>query len=321
MKGFVNQGNTCYLNAALQCLLHAPGLSNYVLSEWCDADLAKKKPNAHALAVEYAALARAYWEAPEPAVLDASALRAALCKLHKAFAAGGRQHDAHEALTVLLAGLHAAWARTPRIRPSHAYDCVNRQAWDDHIAAQGYSILTELITGQTECLVTDDAAGGTYSSVTHEHFNGLTLDLSEACVTSVTHAIRRCFEPVRVPGFRLPDGTQTTVTQTRRLVYCPLVLVLHLRRFDGGARGGGAKVDRFVDYPATLDIPLHGTYDLFAVCMHAGASSEGGHYVAVCEARGAWRLMDDATATELQDVNGVVNKDAYVLMYKKRATT
>ena len=31
MRGFLNLGNTCYFNAALQCLLHIPVLSNYFL--------------------------------------------------------------------------------------------------------------------------------------------------------------------------------------------------------------------------------------------------------------------------------------------------
>jgi ubiquitin C-terminal hydrolase len=305
MKGLANLGNTCYLNAALQCLLHTPGLTNYVLSGWADKDLLKKRVNACALAGEYIALTRAYWTRPEPATVDPAGVWAALCKLHKPFA-NARPHDAHEALVLLLKHLHDALARTPRIEPSHAYDRVDRAAFDAHVAEDGYSILTELFCGQTECLVADDA--GRYSSTTHEHFTGLQLDL-EGC-SGVAQALARAFAPVRLEGFRPGDGggAAAPATQTRRLVYAPLVLVLHLKRFAPD----GAKVDRFLDYPATLDLPAQGVYDLFAAVLH-----NGDHYVSLCEVRGQWRRMDDADVAPV-DVNAVVSKDAYVLLYKKR---
>src|SRR6056300_1385002 len=38
MRGFLNLGNTCYFNAAIQCLLHVPALSNYFLQVGYDGD-------------------------------------------------------------------------------------------------------------------------------------------------------------------------------------------------------------------------------------------------------------------------------------------
>lgn len=40
-RGFVNSGNTCYMNSVLQCLVHYPNFLNY-LTSMCDYD--KKKP-------------------------------------------------------------------------------------------------------------------------------------------------------------------------------------------------------------------------------------------------------------------------------------
>lgn len=306
MKGLTNEGNTCFVNAALQCLLHVPALTNYVLGGWADAELRKKRTNACALAREYLALVKAYWGAPEPRVVSTAALVACLRKVHKPFGDGGA-HDAHEALVVVVKSLHDALSGAPRITPGApgalvaGEDC---RAWDAFLAKEGYSVLSEVVVGQTACVV----EAGTYASTTHEHFWGLSLDI-DGC-TSVAQALAGAFgTATAIEGF-LPPGAAaaTTASVTRRMRYAPLVLVVHLKRFDAS----GAKVDRFLDYSTTLALPPpHGDYRLFAVCMH-----DGGHYVAACEAGDVWRVMDDAGVSEV-NVNAAVQKSAYLLLYKK----
>lgn len=305
MKGLANLGNTCYLNAALQCLLYAPPLTNYVLVGLADKDLLRKRINACALATEYFSLTKAYWtdDASKP-VLDPRALWTALCKLHRPFA-NSQPHDAHEALVALLKHLHDALAKTPRVQPSLAWDRVDRASWEAQCVAEGYSMLTEVFQGQLECVV--EGPGG-YSSTTYEHFTGLSLDL-DSCAT-VHQALVKCLEPVQIEGFKLPDGTIRGVTQTKAFRYPPLVLVLHLKRFEPD----GTKIDRFVDYSTDLEVPAAGgleRYSLFGVCFH-----RDGHYVAACEVNNHWFLLDDSNCTQLE-VNSVVQKDAYVLLYKK----
>ena len=54
MKGLVNLGNTCYLNAALQCLLQVPALTNYFLQH--DAPESEG-----AFSAAYRSFVRMYW--------------------------------------------------------------------------------------------------------------------------------------------------------------------------------------------------------------------------------------------------------------------
>lgn len=301
MKGLTNAGNTCYLNAALQCLLHAPGLTNYVLTDWFDKDLSKRRPNAWGVASRYAKLVRDYWMAAQPGVLDSTPTWEATCKAHKAFA-NGQPHDAHEALVVLLKSLHDALTRTPRIEPSLAYADVVKPAWDEYVAKEGYSILTELFVAQTESTV---AGANGYESTTYEHSMVTSLDITDS--STVSQALSKSFDPTDVE-YRFPDGSVGTARLTRRLVYAPILLVLHLKRFCAD----GSKIDKFVNYSTTLEL-MHHTYDLFGVIFH-----DGGHYVAACEAAGTWRLLDDAAVSEDMDLNSVVHKNAYVLLYKKK---
>lgn len=315
MKGLTNLGNTCYLNAALQCLVHVPGLTNYVLSGWAEKDLSKKRINACALATAYAAMTKQYWGAPEPGVVDPRPVWTALAKLHKPFA-NAKPHDAHEALVLLLKHLHDALARTPRIDPSLAYQRVDREAWDAHVEAEGYSILTELVRGQMRCTV----AAGAYRSDTYEHFVGLTLD-----GPGVDPAA--CLRPTTIPDFVASPGAAPTVaTQTKRLVYAPLVLVLHLTRprDNRAATQAGPTTAAPTGTPTTVApttaVPFSvvlgpDAYELFAACLLAD-----GHYTAVCEAGGTWRHMDDDAVSEVDPatVARMLADRAYVLLYKKR---
>lgn len=297
MKGLVNLGNTCYLNAALQCLIHVPGLTNYVLGGYAAKDVSRKRINASAFALEYIELVNRYWTVPEPTPLDTKPLWTALVKLHKPFAS--QMHDAHEAVTVVLKHLHDALGKTPRVNPSIANQHVDTDPWEASLKKDGYSMLSELFVGQTQRIV----EAGTYRSVTHEHFTGLTLDLT-GC-NSVTQALQKSLAPETVDGYKIHD-TMVTATLTKVVRYAPLILVLHLKRLDDA----GHKIDRFVDYTTTL--VFQGVYDLFGVCFHCGD-----HYVAACETQGRWHVMDDDKVTPI-GVNDVVRKDAYVLMYKRR---
>lgn len=301
MKGLVNLGNTCYLNAALQCLLFCPPLTNYVLAGLADRDLHPARVNACALAAEYFALTRAYWAPapaadpsppapaadptpPAPPALDTRPLWAAFTRLSKQFA-NAMPHDAHEALVLLLKHLHDALARTPRVHPCPAWRHVHRDAWEAHCTREGYSMLTDIFQGQMECTVR--AAADAAASVTHEHFTGLALDGHDAL--DVQGALDAHLRPVRIDG--------GDATQTKAMRYAPLVLVLHLHRVP--------VVTPRVHVPGAGG----GDYALFAACEY-----DGGHYVATCETRSRWYLLDDATSVQ---VAAPAQRRVVCALYKK----
>jgi ubiquitin C-terminal hydrolase len=323
MRGLLNSGNACYLNAALQCLLHTPPLANYFMSDCAQEDASRRRVNARAVAAEFAALARAMWRPADPppdedpaAALDPAGVLAALAKVHRAFGNRTMQHDAHEALMALLGTLHDAQDRTPRLVDSPAERHVHLESWAAHTKGKGgYSFLTEVFQGQMRVRVT----GPGYSSTTYEHFWDLSLAV-DGRTSSVQQAIARHLEPAVIDGYKHGDDDEArliTVDVRREFTHTPLVLVAHLKRFDAAL----CKLDKFVDYTVDMDVPLAGgqtaQYTLFAVCMHSGAVA-GGHYTAMCEAGGRWTYIDDAAARPVDDLNSLIQKDAYMLLYRRR---
>ena len=303
MKGLGNEGQSCWLNATLQALLHTPALTMYFLEGLQSDDLLKKRINACAVANAYAALTQTYWRSPEPRPAT-KPLLAAFVKVHRSFGGGGQQ-DAHEALTLLLRSVHDALAKTARIDPSlvTGHDAA---AWAAYLKADGYSILSEIFVGQLESVSSDD---GRDRTPTYDQFWGLSLSVHD-CV-SVPQAIQKY----------LRDETIENCTVSKTFSYLPLVLVIHLKRFDNATN----KIDKFVDYSTELDLtscvrgnPAHPfRYDLFAVVLHAGNAS-GGHYTALTEHLGRWEFADDASVRPLDSMNSIIQKDAYMLFYKKR---
>lgn len=287
MNGFPNNSNACWFNTATQVLLHVPQLANYALMDAIfEEDLHKKRINACAMASAFAALTRSYWKpgngAPvAPAVDLLHAFRASFLKLKKSMAGSKVQHDAHEALLAMIEHLHAALTKTPAAAPpiAVASDPAAAAAWAAYTKAQGYSLLVDVFVMQTREVI--DAKD------IYDHRWGVSLPLGD--LMSVTQGLQ---------------DLQTTVT------HAPRILTVHLIRFDAS----GTKLDRFVNY--TLDIKFAAKkYELFAVILHSGSAKDG-HYSALVQHRGAWTFANDDACTPVTNINDVIQKDAYVMMYK-----
>ena len=100
LVGLSNLGNTCYMNAALQCLLNTPALADFFLT--CPALIHRAERNTAAKA--FKKVVQEVWEKSDPYVAPSSLLYAV--KTVYPMFRGFQQHDSQEFLRCLMAQLH-----------------------------------------------------------------------------------------------------------------------------------------------------------------------------------------------------------------------
>lgn len=152
--GIHNPANSCFMNAAVQCLANTRELRDYFLQTCYTSEINRTNPLGMkgAMAEEFAGVMKNIWCGKYNWV-NANRLRAFAAQRHQEFVGNG-QHDAQELLTIVLDAIHEDLNRVknkPLVPP------VEDQGRPDHVVAeeywQGYlkrndSIIVQLFTGQ-----------------------------------------------------------------------------------------------------------------------------------------------------------------------------
>jgi len=308
-KGLRNLGNTCFLNASLQSLVHCPPFATALLEK-----LFSKVSSCHSH-TGYCSICAVEKTAQHIFSSDSSSksyspveLVRNLKALSRNFAPG-RQADAHEFIRFLLDDMNRILLGIPRGKICH-----DRQQ-------EMQTLVHEIFGGCYESKVSCQSCGS--SSNTFEPFLDVSLDLEG--VNTITKALKNFITPERLFGRNRYFCSQckqkkdaSKVFQFRRI---PNVFIFHLKRFRFTR-----KETKFVSYDETLDFSsfmpmkditddnsLH--YRLCAVVVHEGFSIHGGHYYAfVRNSNGIWYLKDDECTRQV-GIQTVLQQRAYLLFY------
>eukprot|EP00466_Bigelowiella_natans_P008070 jgi/Bigna1/38571/e_gw1.26.68.1 len=336
--GLVNIGNTCFLNASLQALMHCPPVVGMLLTNMSDlkrfrkARMSQRMERKFHLVQEFMLLLRKLWSGRYLACSPKELYRDAVT-LNPAFRGYGH-HDAHEFIYCVLDCIHEAlmikceydFDEAQKKEPSSDQDGEAKEKKPKNARPTEFSIVSDLFKGKMRSDVTCPNCASV--SIKGDTFLDLSLEIPQDpklkktllhsfCTSSDLddHNLYRCEKCNQ----RVDANTVLSITTL------PEVMWITIKRFS--YHHYGSKVGRHVIFPLKdLDMKpylheslqgssLETKYDLFGVVRHSGGLS-GGHYVAYARSHvtGHWYSFDDRHATQVTSEH-VQNQQAYILMY------
>ncbi|KAA3460023.1 ubiquitin carboxyl-terminal hydrolase 9-like isoform X1 [Gossypium australe] len=189
LAGLQNLGNTCFMNSALQCLVHTPPLVEYFLKDY-RAEINTDNPlGMHGeLALAFGDLLRKLWSSGRTAIAP-RVFKGKLARFAPQFS-GYNQHDSQELLAFLLDGLHEDLNRVKQKPYIEMKDSDGRpdeevaaECWKNH-KARNDSVIVDVCQGQYKSTLVCPVCSKI--SITFDPFMYLSLPLPSTITRTMT---------------------------------------------------------------------------------------------------------------------------------------
>ncbi|KAJ3743823.1 hypothetical protein DFH05DRAFT_1253494 [Lentinula detonsa] len=261
-SGLKNMGNTCYMNAPIQCLSATVPFSRF----FTEVDLKtainymNKMNSQGQLTRAFSRLVHDIWHGDMPYITP-NDFRRTLCSLNAQYI-GTSQHDSQEFLSFLLDGIHEdtnrIMTRKPITRTPEEEERLENlpqqiageyewQVWRQSNDSIIVDFFQGMFRNQLRCMKCEK------TSTTYNPFSILSLPVpARTGKIPLQNCLKAFFNVEVMEGDDAWDcprcKTKRRATKTLSLARLPPVLVIHLKRFEANGRFSD-KIDTFVDFP------------------------------------------------------------------------
>lgn len=307
--GLENRGVTCYMNAAIQALLHVPALGRYLLEVLNNQHREISKSSVtYELAILFKRLmdSRHHAVFPRKLILRLEDINPMLSEWN--------QEDSHEYYMSLISRLQED--SVPRGEKLNS------------------SIICDMFAGSVKQKVTCRKCESV--STTDQDFYDLPVSFSPEEDSSANYtleqSIRDFFTPEVIEasngsGYQCENCKQnTSAVKQIAIKDAPEYLTVHIKRFKM-ENNVSKKVKDSLHYPIEMDLSEYETtdekqlplrYKLLAVIVHEGRTLSSGHYIAYArQPNGVWVMYDDEATRKVKESEAADQDSAYILLYSR----
>ncbi|KAF8507854.1 cysteine proteinase [Hysterangium stoloniferum] len=300
--GFINTGNTCFLNSVLQCLIHTSPLQHLLKQHGSSIDKCRVS-DGFCMACKLRDTTENTFTRDRPFIPTTMVQNLHRIAKHMR---RGRQEDAHEFLRYSVDALQRSCLVG---YPSKLDPKIAQTTW-----------VHKLFGGRLRSRVTCGSCD--HASDTFDAILDLSIDIHG--VTSLKQALTKFVQIDHLRGankYKCERCKKPVNAEKQFTVHdAPMCLTVHLKRFTPLGR----KLGHAIDYPHSLDLQpamsegQHGPrYGLYGVISHAGGGPNSGHYYAHVKGPDGWYEANDELVTR-SSANAVTGrKNAYMLFYMR----
>ncbi|KAI5955242.1 hypothetical protein KGF54_001803 [Candida jiufengensis] len=323
--GLLNHGVTCYMNSAIQSLIHIPAMQHYLNDVYNDTltnngklttNYIKPRSITHALAE----LSKKMWN-PVPTNLKNGYInpKKIITRLDEinCMMSEWQQEDSHEYYMSLISRLQEdSTPKGTKLNKSIIYD-----------------IFGGLLNQKITCMRCNN------ESITKQEFYDLSLGLNKkkyknnykfsiekSIFDFFNNEILKIQENDKKSGYYCETCKKfTSANKKSTIERSPEILTIHLKRFKFNGNSS-SKVKQSINYSEYLNLNKYlldpneqAQYQLISVIVHEGRSISSGHYIThVLQPNGVdWCTYDDEYINKIDEKKAFSDPNAYVLIYTK----
>jgi len=339
IRGLKNLGNTCYMNAVLQCLVRVPKFSEFFQVENLPELVVPSNSYSHngQLALEFKTTVLEL-HAMHSNPFNPKILRSIIASKHTDFGTYSQQ-DAHDFLINFLDGLHEDLNTARKNNKKYTFPeppdeefnahskLGHREAaklsWERH-KLQNTSRIVDIFQGQFGTITS-----GIETATARRNFEAFMC--ISVPVSNEKSSVQECYDKFQseeiVSDWFDPINKISTKANQQIVVFkAPKVLIIHLKRFKMDNFGMiSEKLHTEISLSKNLIIRDASnnvkTYELISFVDHSGKSLNSGHYISHCchpNTRSMWHKFDDDCVTKVEGskLDKIFkSRTAYILFY------